>query len=195
MRSPRILVFAGSTRTGSLNGRLAALAAKELALLNVEVTLISLLDYALPLYDHDLASARGTPPNAVKLKRLIDAHRGIFITSPEYNASVTPLLKNTLDWISRARETPEHADPTAAYRYRIFALGAASNSDLGGYRSLMALRQILELGWGATVLPEQIAVSEAANAFDEMGNLRDERNAQKLRLVVGRLVELVQNFA
>jgi chromate reductase, NAD(P)H dehydrogenase (quinone) len=146
MRSPKILVFAGSIRTASFNARLAGLAARELALLNVDVTRISLLDYPLPLFHGDLEAEQGAPVNAVKLKRMLGVHHGVFIASPEYNASITPLLKNTLDWISRVREGAE--PPLAAYR-RVFALGAASNGTYGGYRSLMALRQVLELGCGA----------------------------------------------
>jgi len=193
MRSPKILVFAGSTRTGSYNARLAALAAKELALLNVEVTRISLLDYPLPLYQGDLEATAGVPANAEKLKRLFGIHHGVFIASPEYNASITPLLKNTIDWISRVREPPEA--PLAAYQNRVFALGAASNGQFGGYRSLIALRHVLELGCGAMVLPEQIAVSGAATAFDELDNLREEHLAQKLRSVLGRLLEAARNLA
>jgi NAD(P)H-dependent FMN reductase len=193
MRSPKILVFAGSIRNASFNARLAGLAAKELALLNVDVTRISLLDYPLPLFHGDLEAEQGAPANAVRLKRMFGVHHGVFIASPEYNASITPLLKNTLDWISRVREAAE--PPLAAYRQRVFALGAASNGTYGGYRSLMALRQVLELGCGALVLPEQIAVTEAATAFDEMDNLREERHAQKLRSVLGQLVESARHYA
>jgi NAD(P)H-dependent FMN reductase len=193
MATPKILVFAGSIRTGSFNARLAALAVKELALADVDVTRISLADYPLPLYDADLEKASGVPENAVKLKRMFLAHRGIFIASPEYNASVTPLLKNTLDWVSRVREGNEI--PLVAYKRRVFALGAASNGSLGGYRSLMALRQILELGCGATVLPEQVAVREAASAFDDDDMLRDERTLRTLRGVLERLVEAARQLA
>src|SRR5215470_7483879 len=104
MPQPKILVFAGSIRTGSFNARLAALAVKELALGEADVTRISLADYPLPLYDGDLEAKSGSPDNAVKLKRMMMLHQGIFITSPEYNASITPLLKNTLDWVSRVRD-------------------------------------------------------------------------------------------
>jgi NAD(P)H-dependent FMN reductase len=193
MPLPRILVFAGSIRAGSFNARLAALAVKELSRADVEVTRISLEDYPLPLYDGDLEAKSGAPDNAVKLKRLMMTHRGVFIASPEYNASVTPLLKNTLDWVSRVREANEA--PLSAYRGRAFALGAASNGTLGGYRSLMALRQILELGCGATVLPEQVAVREAASAFDENDELVDERTARQLRTVLARLVEAARSMA
>src|SRR6187401_3799495 len=107
MANPRILVFAGSIRTGSFNARLAAIAAKEIALAGAEVTRISLADYPMPIYDGDLEAASGPPENAIKLKRMMMAHPGVFIASPEYNASVTPLLKNTLDWISRVRDGKE----------------------------------------------------------------------------------------
>ena len=192
MLRPKILVFAGSIRTGSFNGRLVALAAKELALLKAEVTRISLADYPLPLYDGDTETASGVPDNAVKLKRQFTAHHGIFIASPEYNASITPLLKNTLDWVSRVRDA---GDPRTPFRERVFALGAASNGTYGGYRSLIALRHVLELGCGALVLPDQVAIRNAATAFDEAENLRDAGDADRLRNVLARLVDVAHQYA
>src|SRR5215469_14198905 len=107
MSAPKILVVPGSLRSGSHNVRLAALATKELALAEADVTRISLADYPLPLFDADLAAEGGLPSAAVQLKRMLGAHRGVFITSPEYSASVTPLLKNAIDWMSRARDRGE----------------------------------------------------------------------------------------
>jgi chromate reductase, NAD(P)H dehydrogenase (quinone) len=193
MPIPKVLVFAGSIRTGSFNARLAAIAAKEIARAEAEVTRISLLDFPLPLYDGDHEARSGPPENAVKLKRMFCAHQGVFIASPEYNASLAPLLKNTIDWISRVREKQE--PPLSAYRNRVFALGAASNGTLGGMRSLMALRQSLELGCGALVIPEQIAVREASHAFDENDELKDERGAALLRTLARRLVEVARQMA
>jgi chromate reductase len=188
MPIPKILVIPGSLRAGSHNARLAALMTKELALLEAEVTRISLADYPLPLFDADLAAESGVPHPAVQLKHMMQAHQGIFITSPEYSASVTPLIKNAIDWVSRVRERGE---PTyAAFKRRVFALGAASSGGGGGLRSLMALRQILELGCGALVIPEQVAVPRAEQAFDDMDNLKDESLAAALRAAAGRLVEL-----
>jgi NAD(P)H-dependent FMN reductase len=188
MSAPKILVIPGSLRTGSHNARLAALAAKELALLDAEVTRISLEDYELPLFDADLAAASGPPVAALKLRQVLVAHRGVFITSPEYSASVTPLLKNAIDWVSRVRERGE---PTyAAFKGRVFALGSATSGGGGGIRSLMALRQILELGCGALVIPEQVSVPRAELAFDDDDNLKDEALAAALRAAMHRLVEL-----
>ena len=189
---PKILVIPGSLRTGSHNARLAALATKELALTAAEVTRISLADYPLPLFDADLAADSGLPAAAMQLKRMVMAHQGVFITSPEYSASVTPLVKNTIDWISRGggggrdRGEPNYT----AFKGRVFALGAASSGSGGGMRSLMALRQILELGCGALVIPEQISVPRADQAFDDMDNLKDEVLAAALKAAVRRLVEL-----
>jgi NAD(P)H-dependent FMN reductase len=188
MPAPRILVIPGSLRSGSHNARLAALAAKELALLDADVTRISLEDYELPLFDADLADGAALPAAAVKLKQALTAHRGIFITSPEYSASVTPLLKNAIDWVSRVRERGE---PTyAAFKGRVFALGSATSGGGGGIRSLMALRQILELGCGALVIPEQVSVPRAELAFDDMDNLKDEALAAALKTSLRRLIEL-----
>jgi NAD(P)H-dependent FMN reductase len=190
MSAPKILVLPGSTRSGSHNVKLAALAAKELTLLDADVTRISLQDYSLPIYEADAENRAGPPENAVKLKQMIMAHQGVFIASPEYSASVTPLLKNALDWVSRVRE---RGDPAyAAYKGRVFAIASASPTSTGGLRSLMALRQILELGCGALVIPEQVAVQEAETAFDEMDDIIDSRTANLLRTQLARLVELAR---
>lgn len=193
MAAPRILVIPGSLRTGSHNARLAALAAKELVLADAEVTQISLQDYPLPLFDADTMTADGLPPRALQLQRMMAAHQGVFITSPEYTASITPLVKNTIDWISRARVRGE-ANYTA-FKDRVFAIGAASSGGGGGTRSLMALRHILELGCGALVIPEQISVANAADAFDDMDNLKDERAAAALKSLARRLVEVTRALA
>ena len=123
MAVPRILVIPGSLRAKSYNVRLAALASKQLTLADADVTRISLVDYPLPIYDADTAEESGPPHNAFRLKQLMSAHQGIFIVSPEYNASLTPLIKNTIDWISVVRERGE--PPLAAYQNRVFALGGA----------------------------------------------------------------------
>jgi len=188
MAAPKILVIPGSLRSGSQNARLAALAAKELVLAEAEVTRISLEDYPLPLFDADLAAGAGIPQSAVQLKRMLMAHQGVFISSPEYSASVPPLLKNTIDWISRVREPGE---PTyAAFKGRVFALGSAASGSGGGIRALLALRQILELGCGALVIPEQVAVPRAEQAFDDRDDLKDESQAAALKATARRLVEL-----
>jgi NAD(P)H-dependent FMN reductase len=190
MPLPKILVFPGSLRAGSYNVRLAALAAKELALAEADVTRISLEDFPLPLYDANLESKSGPPENAVKHKHMISSHQGVFIATPEYNASVTPLLKNAVDWVSRVRERGEA--PLAAYRDRVFALGAASPGRYGGMRSIMAMRQVLEIGCGALVIPEFVSIANAGDAFDERDNLKDDRAAGQLREVVRRLIAMAQ---
>lgn len=193
MPVPKILVIPGSLRSDSHNARLAAVAAKELALADAEVTRISLVDYPLPLFDAEMTAEAGPPQNAVLLRRMLQAHNGVFITSPEYSASVTPLIKNMIDWLSRARA---RAEPTyTVFRDRVFALGAASTGPGGGVRSLMALRQILELGCGALVLPEQMTVANANEAFDEMDSLRDENLAAAMKAMARRLVEVASALA
>src|ERR1700739_1335337 len=187
MAAPKILVIPGSLRAKSYNVRLAALATKELMLADADVTRLSLLDYPLPIYDADSAETAGPPPNALKLKQLMSAHRGVFIASPEYNASITPLIKNAIDWISTVREGDE--PQLAAFRDRVFALGGASPGRSGGMQSLIALRQVLAVGCRALVIPEQVTVPNAATAFDDMDQLTDARAAAQLKLVVRRLVD------
>ena len=187
MAVPKILVIPGSLRAKSYNVRLAALATKELMLADADVTRISLLDYPLPIYDADTAETAGPPPNAVKLKQLMSVHQGVFIASPEYNASITPLIKNTIDWISAVRERGEA--PLAAYQNRVFALGGASPGRSGATHSLLALRQVLAVGCRALVIAEQVTVPNAEQAFDEMDELKDARAAGQLKLVIRKLVD------
>ena len=180
MPGPKILVIPGSLRTGSHNVKLAALAVKELTLSDVDVMRISLADYPMPIYDGDQEANAGAPSNAVKLKRMIMA-------TPEYNASVAPLLKNALDWVSRVRERNE--PPYAAFKGRVFAISGASPRASGAMLSLMALRQILEVGCGALVIPEQVAIHNAERAFDELDNISEVATANLLRTQLERLVE------
>jgi NAD(P)H-dependent FMN reductase len=189
----RILVFSGSIRSGSFNTRLAAAAASELGRLDADVSLISLADYPLPLYDGDLEASEGIPEPALKLKRQFCAHQGIFIAGPEYNAGVTPLLKNAIDWVSRVKEAGEK--PLAAYRGRVFALGSASPGGYGGFRSQMATRQVLEIGCGALVIPESCAVASAHQAFEEDGTLKDERTRGMLKACCESLVAKARSLA
>jgi chromate reductase, NAD(P)H dehydrogenase (quinone) len=193
MPTPKILVIPGSLRVRSFNVRLAALVTKELTLADADVTRISLLDYPLPIYDGDLMEKSGPPQNALKLKRLMCAHQGVFIVSPEYNASITPLIKNIIDWISVVRERGEV--PLPAYQNRVFALGSASPRASGALQSLLALRQVLAVGCGALVLGEQLSVPNAEFAFDETDGLRDPRVAAQLKLVVRRLVDTARLLA
>lgn len=166
MSEPKILVFAGSTRAGSLNETLAAYAARRLGELGAEVSHISLKDYRMPLYDGDLEAAEGQPEAAKRLCALMYEHQGVFIAGPEYNAGMTPLVKNTLDWVSRVEKGQ-------VFLSRVFALGAASNGRLGGYRSLIHTRHVLELGCAAFVQPQMISVPQAGQTYDENGNLPD----------------------
>ena len=192
MAALKILVIPGSLRTGSFNARLAAAAVKELALLDVEVTLISLADYPLPIYDGDLEAKSGVPANAVNLKRMIGAHHGVLIVSPEYNSSVPPLLKNAIDWVTRVRDRDESFGQV--FRERAFALAAASDGKFGGLRLLMALRQILALGCGATVIPKQVALSFADQAFDEMDRFKNPADAELLRATLRQLIDVAQQM-
>jgi chromate reductase, NAD(P)H dehydrogenase (quinone) len=190
MIMPKILVLPGSTRIGSHNVKLAALAAKELTLIDADVTRISLADYELPIYEADTDARTGQPASALALKHMIMAHHGVFITSPEYSASVTPILKNAIDWVSRVRERGEPS--YAAFKGRVFAIASASPGRAGGLRSLMALRQILELGCGALVIPEQVAIPNADQAFDDMDNISDTGLANLFRAELQRLVDLAR---
>jgi len=174
---PRILAFAGSARKDSFNKKLVRIAARAAEEAGAEVTVLDLADYPLPLYDGDSEAMEGLPANAAKLKQLFLAHDGLLIASPEYNSSVTPLLKNTIDWVSRSAAGEE---PLAAYKNKAAVLMAASPGGLGGLRGLVHLRAILQ-NIGVIVLPDQRAVSSAAGAFDEAGQLKDAKLQQSVQ--------------
>jgi chromate reductase, NAD(P)H dehydrogenase (quinone) len=185
----KILVIPGSLRTGSHNVKLAAAAAHEFALAGVEVTRISLADFPLPIYDGDLQAKSGVPKNAVNLKRMMSVHHGVLLVTPEYNSSVPPLLKNTIDWVSRVQDT--HEARGQVFRERTFAIAAASEGRLGGSRALQALRLILS-SCQALVIPNQLALSFADQAYDEMDRLKKEADIVALKALVRQLIDMSQ---
>lgn len=96
-----VLVLNGSSRTGSYNRLLATLVVEGLAGRGVEAELVDLRSLGLPLFDADLEAAEGPPPAAHEMRARIGAAPAVIIVSPEYNGAMTPLLKNTIDWVSR----------------------------------------------------------------------------------------------
>jgi chromate reductase len=191
MSALKILVIPGSLRTGSLNARLAATAACEFAQAGADVTRISLADFPLPIYDGDLQSKSGVPKHAVNLKRMMSAHHGALIVTPEYNSSVPPLVKNTIDWVSRVQDPQESRGQV--FRERPFAIASASEGRLGGTRSLAALRLILS-ACHATVVPNQLALSFASEAYDDMDRLKRPADAEALAALVRQLIEFSQRM-
>ena len=184
--SPRLLVFAGSVRRDSFNARLARFAAGEAGDAGAEATLLDLGDFDLPLYNGDLEAEEGLPPGAVRLKALFLAHDGFLIASPEYNGSLSPLLKNAIDWVSR----PVAGQPRLVwFTGKVAGLMAASPGALGGLRGLAHLRQILS-GIGVVVAPAQHAIAQAGAAFDDRGELAEEPHGAAVRRVVRETVRL-----
>ncbi|MGL4810802.1 MAG: NADPH-dependent FMN reductase [Beijerinckiaceae bacterium] len=183
---PNILVLAGSERAGSLNMKLADLAEKKLRETGAAVTRLSLRALALPVYDGDFEAASGPPQGAKDLRAAIETHAGLFITSPEYNAGVPPLLKNALDWASRCKNSRGESTPLLVGK--VVALGAASPSPNGGLRNLIPLRTQIELGYFAHVLPEMVMLPDAGNLFGADGALTNPMRAGQLDTVVKRLV-------
>jgi NAD(P)H-dependent FMN reductase len=191
MSALKILVIPGSLRSGSLNARLAAVAAHELALMGAEVTRISLSDFPLPIYDGDLQAKSGVPKHAVNLKRMMAGHHGVLIVTPEYNSSVPALVKNTVDWVSRVQDG--HESRGEVFRGRAFAIAAASGNRLGGTRALSALRLILT-ACHATVIPNQFALSFADQAYDEMDHLKNAADSEALKALARQLIDVSQRM-
>jgi NAD(P)H-dependent FMN reductase len=179
----RILAIAGSNRIGSLNQRLLDHACERLRTLGTHVTSRNLTDFDLPLYDPNEEARSGLPAGVLRLKEEFVAHDGFLIASPEYNSSFSPLLKNALDWASR----PSPGEPPLnAYRGRVATLLAASPGALGGLRGLVHLRAVLS-NIGVLVLPGQMALGKAHEAFKDDGQLKDEAMARMLMACVAEL--------
>ncbi|MER9831002.1 NAD(P)H-dependent oxidoreductase [Mesorhizobium sp. M0134] len=183
---PKILVVAGSVRSGAYSGRTADVAQKELAMQGAEVTRISLADYPLPILDQDLEKDEGIPENAVKLGRMIAAHDGLLIATPEYNGSIPPLLKNSIDWVSQLRKDGGRTfRPLAS---KVAGLCSSSNGPFGGIRCINHLRAVLVRCRMEVVTPE-CSVPEGGNAFDDEGKFRDERLRQSMEHLCRTLIE------
>ncbi|MCP3904219.1 MAG: NAD(P)H-dependent oxidoreductase [Planctomycetes bacterium] len=170
MAGPRILAFAGSLRKDSFNKRLVRVAAAGAQNAGARVTVLDLRDLPLPVLDQDLEAAEGLPENAVRLKELFREHDGLLISSPEHNGSISAALKNMLDWVSR----PEPDEPPlSCFAGKVAGIMSASPGGLGGLRGLVHVRAILS-GIRVIVIPQQVAVGGAADAFDEDGSLHDQ---------------------
>jgi chromate reductase len=182
--APKILVFAGSARGASYNKKLAAAAAGMVKAAGAEVTLLDLADHRLPMYDGDLEASEGVPAGAKALRKIFLEHDGFIIASPEYNSSIAPMLKNTLDWVSR----PDGDDAmVAAYKGKTAGLISASPGALGGLRGLVHLRSILG-NIGVTVVPQQSAMSGAAKGFNDDGSIADAGQVGAVKAVADAVV-------
>jgi NAD(P)H-dependent FMN reductase len=179
----RVLVFAGSARQASLNKQLAQLGADAVRAAGAEVTLVDLGDFPMPIYHGDLEAADGVPPKAIDLGRLILAHDGLLIASPENNASVSSLLKNTIDWLSRIRGF----DPLSG---KAAALMAASPGGFGGVRGLYHLRAILNT-LGVEVIAQQFVLPRAHQAFAADGSFADPKQGEQLAKLAQRFVKVL----
>jgi chromate reductase, NAD(P)H dehydrogenase (quinone) len=191
MTQTKILAFAGSTRRDSYNKKLARLAADAANAAGAEVTLLDLGELPMPLYDGDLEKAEGIPPNAMRFKELLLAHRGLLVASPEYNSSISGVLKNAIDWASR--QAPGET-PLACFQEKVCGLLAASPGALGGLRGLVTVRSILG-NIGVIVVPDQIAVGKAHEAFDAEGRLVDAKQRATVERIAKRVVDLATRLA
>ncbi len=185
---PKILAFAGSARTASLNRRLLDLAARHAREAGAEVTVVDLRDHPMPVYDGDAEAAHGLPEAALRLRTLLGAHQGLLVASPEHNGSVTALLKNTLDWCSRPAGS---VDGLGLVRGKTVALLSASPSPYGGVRSVAHLRGIFSK-MGATVLADEVLLAHAPAAFDAEGRLVDALADRLTRQLAVHLVQHVR---
>jgi chromate reductase, NAD(P)H dehydrogenase (quinone) len=187
--APSILALAGSARRGSLNKRLLAAAARAGEAAGATITVVDLADYPMPIYHGDEEEAVGVPDATLRLAERLRAHQGLLIASPENNASISALLKNTIDWLSRPG-VRAHGSPFAG---KVAALLAASPGGYGGLRGLVHARAILET-LGVLVIPEQFALARAHEAFDDDGRLRDARAAATMTKVVERLITVTRQL-
>lgn len=184
--APRVLAFSGSTRRDSLNDLAVRAAADGARAAGAEVTLIKLRDYPMPLFDEDLETASGLPAPALAFRELLLHHDALLIASPEYNSSLTAILKNAIDWASRPRQGEK---PLACFAGKVAGLVAASPGALGGIRGLVHLRAILG-NIQVLVLPDQACVTKAHEAFDPAGRLRDDKTRALVESVGSRVAHV-----
>ncbi len=187
----KILAFAGSSRKKSVNKKLLQIAALAAENEGAEVTVIDLADYPMPIFNQDLEAEQGMPEKAHEFKKLLVEHDGFLIASPEYNSAFSPLLKNVIDWASRAESDNE--PPLLAYRGKTASIMAASPGALGGLRGLVFLRMLLG-NIGVTVLPEQQAIPKAFKAFSEDGNLIDTTQMHAVEKLGTNLVQVLKKL-
>lgn len=176
---PKILAFAGSTRTDSFNKKLVRIAATGATETGADVTIVDLRDFPMPLYDGDLEQKEGLPPNARKLKDIMLAHQGFLISSPEYNSSISAVLKNAIDWTSRQSEG---GTSLACFKGKAAGIMSASPGALGGLRGLVHVRSILG-NIGVIVMPDQIAIGKAHEAFNADGTLKDKKQEEQVKMI------------
>ncbi|MBM4107281.1 MAG: NAD(P)H-dependent oxidoreductase [Phycisphaerae bacterium] len=197
MGQPRILAFAGSLRAGSYNMKLVRIAAGAAQAAGASVTALDLRDLPLPVFDEDLEAREGLPPNARTLKDLMLACDGMIISSPEYNSSISAALKNAIDWASRPCTGPDGKPerPLACFKGKVAGLLAASPGGWGGLRGLVTLRSILG-NIGVIVLPDQLAVAKADQAFDAAtGKLLDPKQQAIVERIASQVVETSRRLA
>lgn len=190
MPPPRILAFAGSVRQASFNRRLLPAAIEGARGEGAEVEHVELADYPLPLFDQDREGREGLPENARRVKALMKGCRGLLLACPEYNSSITPLLKNTLDWASRQDGAESGSVP---YRGKVVGLVSASAGRWGGMRGLRHVREILTT-LGCIVLPEQYCLSGADQAFDAEGRILDDKVRKAAAAVGARLAMVLKTW-
>lgn len=184
---PKILAFAGSTREASYNKKLVKIAAEGAKAAGAEVTYLDLRDLPMPIYDEDLEAKEGIPENARKFKEILKANQGLLIASPEYNSSLTAVLKNAIDWASR----PEPGEPPlACFTGKVAAIMSTSPGGLGGLRGLVHIRSILS-NINVLVLPDQKAIPSAFQAFDEEGKLKDQKQQEAVEELGSKLANLL----
>lgn len=188
--APKVLVFAGSTRQDSYNKKLALLAAEAAKAAGANVTHIDLRDFPMPLYDGDLEATSGLPENARRFKDLLLANQGMVIASPEYNSSISAVLKNAIDWASRPTAGEK---PLECFHGKVAALLSASPGALGGLRGLLVLRMLLG-NIGTIVLPTQIAIAKAQEAFDENGRLKDKKQQGSVQRLMAEMVHTLSRL-
>lgn len=184
MAKTKILVFAASTREDSFHRKLARLAAQILARHGAEFTFLDLRDYPMPIYDGDLEATHGLPERAKAFKEVVRAHDALVIASPEYNGSFSALLKNSIDWASRAEPGEK---PNDVFRGKTAVLLAASPGPGAGKRGLKHLRELLQM-IGVNVVAQELAVPKAFEGFTAEGSLARIDDMSRLEGLLSGLV-------
>ena len=187
----RILAFAGSSRKASWNRKVLEVAAAGARDAHAEVTVVNLGDYPMPIYNADWHEEHGVPPAMRELRVLMRASNGLLIASPEYTTSITPLLKNTIDWLS---QDVDDESGYAPFTDKVGGLMGASNGGFGTIRALPHVSHMLA-NLGVLMLPV-VAVPTVSQAFDLTGaTMTNDRVKKRLSDIGARLARTIVKLA
>ncbi len=182
LSSKRAITICGTLHAGAINEHLRRHMSAKLREAGVEVTDLDMHDYPMPIFDQDIEDAGNSPVAAKQLADMFRSYDIVLIISPEYNGGITPLIANTLAWVSREKPNP--------FKHAIFGIGGLTD---GKYATLFALSHLRDSlsKVGALVVPTLLGVGPYPDVFDAS----DAPNESNIQWKVGQMVKELTHFS